>query len=88
MRPLEGIINNRSIKKLLLRLKKNGSKFSFRKVNNNKKNVYETNITIFDALKKSDYDPKGKYFLERYVSAHAVMNSFEGIPAIYFNSLF
>ena len=26
--------------------------------------------------------------MERYVSAHAVMISFEGIPAIYFNSIF
>ena len=28
------------------------------------------------------------FFLERYVSAHAIMISFEGIPAIYFNSMF
>ena len=50
--------------------------------------IYEANITVFDALKKSDTDPNGKFFLERYIAAHAVMISFEGIPAIYFNSLF
>ena len=88
MRPLEGIINNRSIKKLLLRLKKNGSKFSYRKVNNNKKKVYESNITVFDALKVSDKDKKGLYKFQRYIAAHAIMFSFEGVPAIYFNSLF
>jgi len=88
MRPLEGIINNLSIKKLLLRLKKNGSKFSYRKVNNNKKNVYESNITVFDALKVSDKDKKGLYKFQRYIAAHAIMFSFEGVPAIYFNSLF
>ncbi len=88
MRPLEGIINNRSIKKLLLRLKKNGSKFSYRKVNNNKKKVYESNITVFDALKVSDKDKKGLYNFQRYMAAHAIMFSFEGVPAIYFNSLF
>ena len=88
MRPLEGIINNRSIKKLLLRLKKNGSKFSYRKVNNNKKKVYESNITVFDALKVSDKDKKGLYNFQRYIAAHAIMFSFEGVPAIYFNSLF
>ena len=69
-------------------MKKNGSKFSYRKIHNKSKKVYEANITVFDALKKSDYDPKGKFFLERYVAAHAIMISFEGIPAIYFNSLF
>ena len=88
MRPTEGILNKEILNNLLKRLKKNGSKFSYRKISNKGKKVYEANITIFDALKKSDYDPKGKYFLERYISAHAVMISFEGIPAIYFNSLF
>ena len=69
-------------------MKKNGSKFSYRKVQNKAKKVYEANITVFDALKKSDYDIKGKFYLERYISCHAIMISFEGIPAIYFNSIF
>ena len=88
MRPAEGIINKNNKDKFLKRLKKNGSKFSYRKVLNKSKKVYEANITIFDALKKSDYDPKGKFFLERFISAHSIMVSFEGVPAIYFNSLF
>ena len=88
MRPVEGIINKNNKDKFLKRLKKNGSKFSYRKVQNKSKKVYEANITIFDALKKSDYDPEGKFFLERFISAHSIMVSFEGVPAIYFNSLF
>ena len=39
-------------------------------------------------MQKSDYDKNGKFFFERYVAAHSIMISFEGIPAIYFNSLF
>ncbi len=88
MRPIEGILNERSLNNFLKRLKKNGSKFSYRKVQNKSRKVYEANITVFDALKKSNTDPNGKFFLERYISAHAIMISFEGIPAIYFNSLF
>ena len=88
IRPTEGILNNNTLKKFLKRLKKNGSKFSFRKIDNKSKKVYEANITIFDALKKSDYDKKGMFLLERYISAHAIMIAFEGVPAIYFNSLF
>ena len=88
MRPTEGILNERSLNNFLKRLKKNGSKFSYRKVQNKSKKVYEANITVFDALKKSDADPNGKFFLERYIAAHAIMISFEGVPAIYFNSLF
>ncbi len=88
MRPTEGILNKRSLSNFLKRLKKNGSKFSYRKIQNKSKKVYEANITVFDALKKSDADPNGKFFLERYIAAHAIMISFEGVPAIYFNSLF
>ena len=88
MRPTEGILNEKSLNNFIKRLKKNGSKFSYRKVQNKSKKVYEANITVFDALKKSNNDPHGKFFLERYVAAHAIMISFEGIPAVYFNSLF
>ena len=88
MRPTEGILNERSLNNFLKRLKKNGSKFSYRKVQNKSKKVYEANITVFDALKRTDTDPNGKFFLERYIAAHAIMISFEGVPAIYFNSLF
>ena len=88
MRPTEGILNKKSLNSFLKRLKKNGSKFSYRKVQNKSKKVYESNITVFDALKKTDFDPNGKFFLQRYIAAHAIMISFEGIPAVYFNSLF
>ncbi len=88
MRPLEGILTNKLIKNFLNRLKKNGSKFSYRKIKNKKRSVYESNITIFDALKKSDKDKKGKYSFERYLTAHAMMFSFDGVPALYFNSFF
>jgi sucrose phosphorylase len=88
MRPTEGILNKKSLNNFLKRLKKNGSKFSYRKVQNKSRKVYEANITVFDALKKSDSDPNGKFFLERYLAAHAIMISFEGVPAVYFNSLF
>ncbi len=88
IRPTEGIFTKKILNNFLKRLKKNGSKFSYRKVKNKSKKVYEANITVFDALKKSDYDLKGKFFLERYISAHSIMISFEGVPAVYFNSLF
>ena len=88
MRPAEGILNKKSTRDLLIRLKKNGSKFSYRKIKGKSKKVYEANITVFNALKKSNIDKEGKFYFERYISAHAIMISFEGVPAIYFNSLF
>ncbi len=88
MRPAEGYLNKYNLSKFFKRLKKNGGQFSYRKVLGSSKKVYEANITLFNAFQKTDYDKKGRYFLERYTSAHAIMIAFEGIPAIYFNSLF
>ncbi len=88
IRPTEGLFDNKTLNNFIKRLKKNGSKFSYRKDRKYSKKVYEANITIFDALKKSDLDPHGIYSFERYLAAHTIMISFEGIPAIYFNSLF
>ena len=88
MRPVEGLLNKDVINKMFKRLKKNGGEFSFRKVQGKSKKVYEANITLFNAFQKTDTDPKGKYHYARYLCAHAIMISFEGIPAVYFNSMF
>ena len=88
MRPVEGYLNKEKLSKLFKRLKKNGGQLSYRKVQGSSKKVYEANITLFNAFQKTDYDKKGRFFLERYISAHAIMIAFEGVPAIYFNSLF
>tara|TARA_A100001015_G_scaffold251717_1_gene290876 strand:+ start:289 stop:2007 length:1719 start_codon:yes stop_codon:yes gene_type:complete len=88
MRPVEGYLDKKNLSSFFKRLKKNGGQFSYRKVQGSSKRVYEANITLFNAFKKTDYDKKGQFFLERYISAHAIMIAFEGIPAIYFNSIF
>ena len=88
MRPAEGLLTKSKLNKLFKRLKKNGGEFSYRKIKGSKKRVYEANITLYNAFKKSDYDENGKYSLERYLAAHSIILSFEGIPALYFNSMF
>ena len=88
MRPIEGILSTNTQKKFLSRLKKNGGEFSYRKVQGVKKKVYEANITLFNAFKCSDFDKSGIFGFERYMAAHTIMISFDGIPAIYFNSMF
>ncbi len=88
MRPVEGYLKKKKLFLLFKRLKKNGGQLSYRKVQGSSKKVYEANITLFNAFQKTDYDKKGRYFMERYISAHAIMIAFEGVPAIYFNSIF
>ena len=88
MRPAEGLLNDKDIKKMLQRLKKNGSQFSMRKLSNGEEKVYEANISLFDALKFTDRDKKGKFDLKRFIAAHCIILAIEGVPAFYFNSLF
>ena len=88
MRPAEGLLTDKEIKKMLQRLKKNGSQFSMRKLSNGEEKVYEANISLFDALKFTDNDEKGKFDLKRFIAAHCIILAIEGVPAFYFNSLF
>ena len=88
MRPAEGVLSDKEIKKMLQRLKKNGSKFSMRKLSNNEEKVYEANISLFNALQFTDNDLKGKFALKRFIAAHCIILAIEGVPAFYFNSLF
>ena len=88
MRPIEGILESNIKRKFYKRLKKNGGEFSFRKIKGKTKKVYEANITLYNAFKVSDYDKIGQFGFERYFAAHSIMMSYDGVPAIYFNSLF
>ena len=88
MRPAEGLLTDKEIKKMLQRLKKNGSKFSMRKLSNGEEKVYEANISLFDALKFTDSDEKGIFDLKRFIAAHCIILAIEGVPAFYINSLF
>ncbi|MEC8100580.1 MAG: alpha-amylase family glycosyl hydrolase [Pseudomonadota bacterium] len=87
LRPLEGILDNNDLKILLKALKNFGSKFTYRKDRNNKKVIYEANISLFDAL-SGTVNGKDYYSYDRFYCAHAIMLSFEGLPAFYIHSLF
>ena len=88
MRPIEGLLDEEQKSKLFARLENNGSLFSWRHNNQGDKSVYEANTTLFSALEKTDVDPEGHLSILRFISAYAIIFSFEGIPAIYINSFF
>ena len=86
IRPLEGILNKKDLNIFLDTLKKFGSKFTFRK-HKNTSVIYEANISLVNAL-SGTIKGKDKCAYERYICAHSIMLSYEGIPAIYIHSLF
>ena len=87
IRPLEGILKEADLKIFLKTLKKFGSKFTYRNTKNNKKVIYEANISLFDCFSGTI---KGidNFAYKRFYNAHAIMLSFEGLPGLYIHSLF
>ncbi|MDC3088414.1 alpha-amylase family glycosyl hydrolase [Alphaproteobacteria bacterium] len=88
MRPAEGVLSEEEINSMLMRLEKNGSQFSMRKLPSKEEKVYEANISLFNALQYTDEDIEGKFTLERFIASHCIILSIEGVPAFYFNSFF
>ena len=58
----------------------------FHRKNKNKKSVYEINITLRNALKET-YFGKDSYEINRFILAHTILFSMEGIPAVYIQNL-
>ena len=88
MRPAEGVLSEEEINSMLMRLEKNGSQFSMRKLPSKEEKVYEANISLFNALQYTDEDSEGKFTLARFIASHSIILSIEGVPAFYFNSFF
>jgi sucrose phosphorylase len=87
LRPTEGLLEEDARAQLVSRLEKNGSRFTWRTMQDGTKSIYEANITLYSALEKTDDDPNGRYAIQRFVAAHLIMFSMEGVPALYINSL-
>ena len=85
MRPLEGIIPDRELKKFFKILQKSGGFLSFRS-SNSKENVYEVNTTLLDAFSNT-FDGKDIYKIRRFILSHEILFCMEGIPAVYFQNL-
>ena len=84
LRPLEGILNDNDLKILLKTLKNFGSKFTYRKDKNNKKVIYEANISLFDCF-SGTINGKDNYSYNRFYNAHAIMLSFEGFTSFLYS---
>ena len=85
LRPLEGILPEKEIKNYINFFRKQGALFGLRK-NKKKESVYEVNITLLDAFKES-YFGSDSFGIKRFILAHIILFSMEGIPAVYIQNL-
>ena len=86
LRPLEGYLENGELLSMINRMEEFGGKTSYRLSQWGDKVPYEMNISFLDSM-KGTIDKIDNFKIERFICAHAIMLSFEGIPAIYIHSL-
>lgn len=86
LRPAEGLLDEEELANLLSTMERFGGLVSWRAVEGLVKKPYEINISLYDAL-KGTHAGEDEWQLQRFICAHAIMLSVEGIPGIYIHSL-
>lgn len=84
IRPLVGLIPDEEINFFVKRIEANGGYVSYKTNTDGSISPYELNTTYYEALKIGQEDPLQT---DRYLCAHAMMFSFQGIPGVYFHCL-
>ena len=86
LRPAEGLMSHEEIDELVEVMQDFGGRISWRALEGGEARPYEINISLFDAMAGT---PAGRdqWQLDRFLCAHAIMLSLEGIPGIYIQSM-
>ncbi len=87
LRPVEGLLSDLDMDRLITCMKTFGARISTRALNDHQDNPYEINISLWDAMKGTVETGPDPWQLPRFVCAHAIMLCLQGIPAIYIHSL-
>ncbi|NCD34155.1 MAG: DUF3459 domain-containing protein [Spartobacteria bacterium] len=87
VRPLENLLPDNEVKKLAQHVLQQGGKVSSKTNTDGTSSPYELNITYFDALTKNT-DESYTTAADRFICSQLIMLSLQGIPALYFSSLF
>ncbi|MDL1964737.1 MAG: sugar phosphorylase, partial [Deltaproteobacteria bacterium] len=83
VRPLEGILPNKEIDRLVEIVRKNGGYVSFKKNSDGTESPYEMNITYVDALIANEK----KMGANRFLASQAIQLALPGVPAVYIHSI-
>jgi sucrose phosphorylase len=86
LRPADGLLSGTEMANLLDTLSSFGGRISMRSGPGGELHPYEVNICLFDAL-SGTIEGRDAWQVDRFICAHAIMLSLEGIPALYVHSL-
>lgn len=86
LRPVEDLLPDEEVDRLVELMLEMGGRVSWRALSGSEPRPYEINISLFDAL-QATWEGKDDLGIQRFVCAHAIMMSLEGVPAFYLHSL-
>jgi sucrose phosphorylase len=86
LRPAEGLLSDKEINSLVNTMMSFGGRVSMRTLDDGSSRPYEINIALYDALQGTHEGPD-KWNFERFICAHEIMFSLEGIPGVYIHSM-
>lgn len=86
VRPLEGIVPNNEIDKLVQTVKQNGGTVSYKQNQDGTQSPYELNITYVDAVLSPD-TKNDSHHINRFLASQAISYVLPGVPATYIHSL-
>lgn len=87
MRPTEGILNEQERQRLVDKVIQNNGRVSYKSNPDGSQTVYELNINYMDAL-ANEGEKDMPLHIQKMLSAHSILLSVVGVPAIYYHSLF
>lgn len=86
VRPLEGIIDEVELKKVIAAVEEREGRISYRTKPDGSESPYELNITYYDAVSRPGAADDENVC--RFVLTQAVAMTLQGVPALYFHSFF
>jgi glycosidase len=88
LNPVRGILSPAAIDALVGQTLAHGGRISYKRGQGGAQSPYELNINYFDALSDPCADEPLEIQVSRFMAAQAIMLSLQGVPGIYFHSLF
>jgi len=88
LNPARGILNDAELDALLQRTVEHGGFISYKDMPDGSRSPYEMNINYLDALSNPGAGEPVELAARKFLAAHAILLSLQGVPGIYFHSLF
>ncbi len=88
LNPARGILEENEIVALVEHVQAHGGLVSYKNNPDGSQSPYEMNINYFDALNNPQGDEPVSVQIDRFIAAHTILFALQGVPGIYFHSLF